>query len=107
MIRLAREAVDTCFEGAEHQREVELALYRLVYSNWDDIAQVQGWPKAGAALSTYVTGKFIRFDYKHHRGVVPGGMWMSSGWGSDPAVPDWAVQPAPFTLKEASCPQGA
>ena len=101
MIRLTQEAVDKCFDGKDHQGDVGLALYRLVFPDWDTIESITGWPKVGSELSQYIWLKFIAFDQKHHPEVLAGGMWMNSGFSSYGAdhVPIWAVDESNCVVK--------
>ena len=122
-IFLKKEDIDAIFEEGEHQAEVALALYRLVYPDWDDIESIDGWPKAGPEVSAYLMEKFISFDRKHHpshrmivsrdrrsrltpeqdRGCVPGGLWLNQGFSTldtEHLLP-WEVERAPVVYKEA------
>jgi hypothetical protein len=43
-IRLSQAAVRACFENQAHQGDVLIALYRLVFPDWDGIDHIDGWP---------------------------------------------------------------
>jgi hypothetical protein len=47
-IRLTEAAVRACFENHTHQADVLIAIYRLVFPDWDDIAQLDSWPAVNA-----------------------------------------------------------
>ncbi len=109
---MTSDVIDPLFEESEHQVEVALALYRLVYPDWDNIESIDGWPKAGVEVSAYLMQKFITFDRKHHghklygdvrdRGVMPGGLWLSKGFstiGTEHLLP-WEVERAPAVYKK-------
>lgn len=109
---LTKEEIDAIFEKYDHQQNVCIALYKLVYPDWDKIKQVVGWPKAGKAVSEYLMQQFIRFDRKHHRGrrkgdvrdrgCVAGGLWLSSGFSTldTEHLYPWEVERAPVIYEE-------
>lgn len=91
---LTKEQVDEIFEKNSHQSDVTIALYALVVPNWNDVAQMNGYPTVGKELSDYIWKKFIRFDQKNHPNVMAGGMWMNNGFSSvdNEKLQDWEVQ---------------
>ncbi len=115
-IILAKEEIDSIFEEHTHQLDVALALYRIVYPDWDDIKSLDGWPKAGKEVGKYLMEKFITFDRKHHhsarisrgdirdRGCMPGGLWLNKGFSAidNEDVHPWDVIAAPCVYKEAT-----
>ena len=95
---LSMEQVDACFKR-EHQAKVLVALYRLVYPEWDKIDHVVDWPKCGPAISHYVMARMMVYDREHHPNVWAGGAWMNSGWSRDETLKDWQVEVAPVTMQ--------
>jgi hypothetical protein len=107
----SEEEIDLIFEEGKHQTEMALALYRLVYPDWDNIESIDGWPKAGKEVSAYLMKKFIAFDRKHHhgsvkgevrdRGCMPGGLWLNKGFSTLDAehLYPWEVERAPVVYK--------
>ena len=83
--------VNRCFAQAEHQGQYMVALYRLAFPDWDQIAKIHGWPKAGAALSKYIWDRAIGFDQQYHPEVLAGGAWMNSGFGTDESLEPWQL----------------
>lgn len=105
-IRLDPKAVESAVKEADTESSALIAIYRMVYPNWDDIESVgdddQPWP----ACSETTWKRICRFfmDNPKTAGVMPGGIWLNNGFscrytGSD-GLPDWWVMPAPVKLKE-------
>lgn len=86
-----RTKIDECFANKSHQSEVLLALYKLVYPNWEDIVSIDGFPTAGRGIAEYIVRKFMAFDRKHHPNVVAGGLWLNNGWSSDEHMDRWSI----------------
>lgn len=97
---LTPEQVDTCFEGAQHQTDYILALYRLVFPDFDELEKIEGFPTAGSSLSDYIWHKAIEFDTLHHPECMAGGCWMNHGFRTDNNFPVWGVEDCPVTRKE-------
>ena len=99
--KISPQQVDAAMK-ADNQYDAFIAVYRLVYPNWDRIASLDGWPTAGAEVSTYVHAAFIAFDKVHHPEVMAGGLWFNRGWSTDKNLPPWSVLPAPATMQVQS-----
>lgn len=99
-VTLTQADVDACFEGKDNQEDVIIALYKLIYPDWDDIAKIEGWTAAGHDLNHYIMLKFQVFDQLHHPKVLPGGAWMNNGWSTDRGIPEWVVERNPVVYKE-------
>ena len=98
MIPLTQEQIESIFERAEHQADYTLGLYKFVYPDWDEIKSVDGYPQLSKATNEFIFKLAIAFDKVNHPKVMPGGMWMSNGFGSaDPEIADWTIKPAPVT----------
>jgi len=95
---LTASKINVCFAKQTHQADVLVALYRLLYRNWDDIESIQGWPKAGVEVHQYIGERFIRFDKAFHPDVMAGGLWMNNGWSGSEDLDPWEVVPAPYSL---------
>ena len=92
-IRLTEAAVQACFEKQTHQAEVLIAIYRLVFSGWDEIDRVDGWPSVNDRTWKAIARLFIDFDKEHHPDVMAGGCWMNSGFSTvqGAKLRDWEV----------------
>ena len=99
-ITLRASRINECFAGKDNQYDVLIALYKLLYRNWDRIASLDGWPKAGIEVHEYIGMRFIRFDKAFHPDVLSGGLWMNNGWSCDLVLDSWKVVPAPYTEGE-------
>lgn len=98
-VHLRKADVDAIFDTATHQAEVVVRLYRLVYPNWDAIAEVDGYPQVHPATADYLMRRAIAFDQRHHPAALAGGRWINSGWGQGGVdLHEWEVAPAPVTL---------
>src|SRR5437763_1310199 len=75
-IRLTETAVRACFERPT-QADVLVALYRLVFPDFDDIDQFDGWPSINDKTWKAIARMFIDFDNVHHPEVLAGGLWMN------------------------------
>lgn len=98
-VKITTADVDRCFEGQSHQADVMVALYKLVYPNWDEIASVDGYPSMSKDISKHSWARFIAFDKEHHPKVMAAGLWMNSGFSTDQSLPPRTVMPCPVTMK--------
>ena len=88
---LTMAKIDECFEGKAHQNDVVVALYKLAYPDWDQIANFDGFTSVGAEAGSYIMSEFMQFDRIHHEyrqresgelGVMAGGLWMNKGFST-------------------------
>jgi hypothetical protein len=95
-MEISRVQVDEIFASSDHQADVLVKLYRLVYPDWDNIKKLHGWPKCGKALADYIAKAFMAFDRKHHPKVMPGGLWMNNGFSTldNDYLGPWEVDPS-------------
>ena len=119
LVTLDPKAVAAAIKDAPNQTDGVLALYRMIYPQWDDIEQVgtdpedtvtyaanhvhhrQTWPACNKTTWKNICRFFT--DRGQQGNVMPGGPWMNSGFTTDDTLPDWKVRPAPFKLK-TPCP---
>ena len=101
------ETIDSVFAAHKHQANVCIELHKLIYDGsaedrpaWDSIEKLEDYPIMGIDLSHYIWDKFVAFDKIYHPGVYAGGLWLSSGWATDISMEEWAVEPAPASLKK-------
>ena len=93
-ITLTKEQVDDAFGPATeyHQAAATTNLYKLVFPDWDEIKKINGWPKCGREIGTYIMEKFIQYDQACHPDVMAGGSWaMGNGWSTRDDIPAWSV----------------
>ena len=103
-IKLNRDEVEELFRVSTNQVEVILGLYRMVFSNWDDVIKVDGYPKINEWTNRKLFNLFIEFDHKHHPDVMAAGLWLNNGFSQldvGDSLTDWEVEPCGVELKEA------
>ena len=81
-IILNKETVEGIFKNSNHQSDCIIAIYKLVFPDWDNITKLDGWPTISKETNEYFFDKFIAFDQKHHPRVLNGGLWMNNGFSS-------------------------
>lgn len=101
-IPLPKERIEAIFASAQHQSEYVLALYRLAIPDFDNVIEVDGFPRAHPTVIDCVFALAIEFDRRHHPNVLPGGMWLNHGFSADPTLPPWtvSVEGVPVRYKE-------
>lgn len=82
-MKLTKEQIDKVFEEKTDQGEALLAIYGLVFPDWERIKKVNGWPKCSDETWKYICRKFMELDRKYHSSM-PGGLWMNQGFSSSP-----------------------
>jgi hypothetical protein len=100
-MKLSEKAVMLLFSVAEHQQDVLVGIYRLVYPEWDLIEKIDGWPTINKETWKIIQRKFMEFDRVYHPDVMLGGAWLNVGFscqGSED-LEDWEVRKAPIVLK--------
>ena len=73
IVSLPRKRIDELFEGAEHQAEPLIALYRIALPNWDDIESLDGYPAVSDTTWKHISRKFMELDRIHHPDCLQGG----------------------------------
>ena len=86
------------------QSDALIAIYKMVFPEWDQIASLDGWPKCNKTTWKAICSLFMEFDRAHHVDVMPGGLWMNNGFSSRDSdhLKDWEVEACPFTLAEVA-----
>ena len=86
------------------QSDALIAIYRIVFPQWDQIESLDGWPKCNKTTWQAICSLFMEFDRAHHADVMPGGLWMNNGFSSRDSdhLKDWEVEACPFTLAEVA-----
>jgi len=90
-IKLSKETIDKAFEKAEKQSDYAINLYKLAFSEWDDIKHVDGYPRVSETTNKYIFDKAISFDKKNHPNVMNGGLWLDKGFSINEKVNDWEI----------------
>lgn len=91
MIALDQTAVRNLFADLNHQADVLIELYRLIFPNWERIVKLEGYPAINDHTWNEIGELFIAFDHLHHPDVFAGGCWMSRGFTISNNIPDWTV----------------
>ena len=100
LISIPKEKIDDIFishlKNKNHQSEVFFSLYEIPIPNVrsENIESISGWPKVNRKTNEYIMKKFINYDIKIHPDVVPGGLWMNSGFSDireEEELLDWKI----------------
>lgn len=81
-MQLDKVVVEKLFVKYDHQADVLIDLYRMVYPNYDQIKKIDGFPHVNRETTNWFFDKFIDFDKLNHPEVMAGGMWMNNGFGT-------------------------
>ena len=79
------------FEKSNHQEQVLVGLYRMVFPDWDRISKIHGYPEAGDDLWKFICQQFQTFDRVHHPDCMAGGSWMNTGFSVNHNLDDWEI----------------
>ena len=109
-VTITPEQVDAIFAAAKTQGDYISNLYKLVIPKWDDVTQVDGYPRVNKATQTYILEKAMAWDkadiaaslkddpYWHP--YMAGGQWgLNVGWSNNDEMPDWVVDMSKVTLE--------
>lgn len=107
--RLSEGAIQACFENQTQQGDVLIAIYRLVFPDWDDIEQIEGWPTVNDKTWKAIARMFMDFDKVHHPTVLAGGAWMNNGFSTvhGAKLRDWEVSLQGVTVHRATMTKSA
>lgn len=97
---LDEKEVEKLFETCDHQMDVVIGIYKMVYPNWDDIESIDGFPTINRTTNEKFFKLFTKFDRKNHPNVIPGGIWMNHGFSEEDGLDDWEVVPCGCILKD-------
>lgn len=81
-MKLNQKEVEKLFEECNHQSDVIIGIYKMVFPQWNDIEKIDGWPTINKETSEKLFKLFIAFDKKYHPGVMAGGLWMKNGFST-------------------------
>ena len=93
-IKLDKAAVESLFEESTQQSDILIGLYRMVFPDYDQIEELDGWPTVNVGTWVEIARRFRDFDLRHHPEVMAGGLWMNTGFSSLEAaddLKDWEV----------------
>jgi hypothetical protein len=109
LVTITPEQVDAVFEAAVYQSDYVVGLFKLVIPEWDDIVQVDGYPRVNRTTQLALLEKAKAWDNaditarKNDPDFVPymaGGYWgLSVGWSENDDMPDWVVDMSGVTLE--------
>lgn len=86
-----KSSIIAIFEKSDHQEQVLIGLYRMVFPDWDQIAKINGYPEAGDDLWKFICRLFQKFDQDHHPDCMPGGAWMNTGFSVNHNLEGWGI----------------
>lgn len=96
---LKKEEVKKCFEASD-QGQVLINLYKLVFPEWEIIKQIDGFPEVGEELDVLILDLFVKFDRETHPGILPGGIWINSGFSLNRKLKPFEVRPCQVIYAE-------
>ena len=79
------------FEESDHQSSVIVKLYKMLFSDWEKIQRIEGFPIIGKALNEYIFNLFVEFDREHHPERFNGGSWINQGFSSSDHLDPWEI----------------
>jgi hypothetical protein len=79
------------FDKHDHQQQVLIGLYQMVFPDWDQIFKIHGYPNTGEDLWKFICRQFQEFDRTHHPNCMPGGIWMNNGFSANHVLEDWEI----------------
>ena len=92
MVKLDWEYIGAIFRRAQNQGEALEALYRMVFgADWLRTKKLHGYPAMNPEDHQQLSKMFMEFDREHHPNVLPGGLWLNSGFSSSNFVPKGQV----------------
>ena len=75
IVRLKKELLEALFENHTHQTEVIVAIYNMVFPDWDKIKKIHGWPKISNMANEFFFDKSCQFIvwcfHAFHEGICP------------------------------------
>ena len=86
-----KDYIKAIFEAYDHQSDILIDLYKMIFPDWDRIEKIKESPEAGHDLWRFICNQFIEFDSKHHPKVFRGGAWLNSGFSSNGKVGPWEI----------------
>jgi phage pi2 protein 07 len=89
--RELKSRIRDIFEKSDHQEQILIGLYRMVFPDWDRIIKIDGYPEAGGDLWKFICRQFQEFDRVHHPGCMPGGAWMNTGFSVNNDLEGWEI----------------
>jgi hypothetical protein len=108
-VKLDPEAVENIFKTAKSQDACLIEMYKLAFSNWENIAKVEGWPQCNRNTWKKIARLCQDFDTVLNKSrpiyneMMPGGGWLNSGFSCHDApadLGDWEIILCGVTLKQ-------
>jgi hypothetical protein len=85
-----QEHINSLFDKGEDQAKLVIALYRLVFPEFDEIEKIDGI-EVGTGFWQYICDQFICFDKKHHPECMAGGAWLNWGFSVSSKLSPWEI----------------
>jgi len=89
-VRLDPDAVKAAFESASSQEDYLIALYRMVFPDWDAVEFIERWPAVNDRTWKAICTLAMAWDQKHAPGYLAGGAWLNNGF-TTATLPDWVA----------------
>lgn len=86
-----QEHIKAIFEKHNHQHNVLIDLYKMVFPDWHKINKIEGYPQVGDALWKFICLCFQEFDRQNHPDCLPGGAWMNRGFSVNRELSPWEI----------------
>lgn len=86
-----KSRIKSIFDKHDHQQQVLIGLYQMVFPDWDQIFKIHGYPNTGEDLWKFICRQFQEFDRTHHPNCMPGGIWMNNGFSANHVLEDWEI----------------
>ena len=90
-VHALKDYINVVFEAYDHQSDILIDLYKMIFPDWDRIEKIKASPEAGHDLWKFICKQFIEFDSKHHPKVFKGGAWLNSGFSSNGNLDPWEI----------------
>ena len=98
VLRLNAQEVKQVFEHAKSQEDYLVAIYKMVFPNWDEIKKIHGWPACNTNTWKQICRWAMEWD-KKGTSAMAGGAWMNNGFSTDDKLGDWEISMEGVTLE--------
>ena len=111
-VTLNKDEVQAVVLQAESETKAVVAIFQMVYPNFDEIKSVDGYPHCNTATWKRICQwmqdltERLNKDRRYDKQVMPGGAWLNWGFSCHgdacKELKDWQVLPAPVVLAEVT-----
>jgi hypothetical protein len=86
-----KKRLQEIFETSDNQGSALVEIYKILFPDWDQIKKIDGFPTVGREMWEYICGLFTEFDRKKHPEFLKGGLWLNTGFSSNPELGGWEI----------------